>query len=129
MNRNTDIAPRGKGPTSQYIPFQGVEHIERPISKPLPESLLAPIYRAYLDAVKAGDKNPTQGAVIWTRLCVNLLKGKESIGYHGNGFAWWGYMLTNAGFGAKKYDCGPLVCEMGYRQLAERMGEPLPLPE
>ncbi len=97
--------------------------------KRLPESLLAPIYRAYLDAVQVGDKNPQLGAVIWTRLCMNLIKGKESRGYRGNGFAWWGELLDNAGFGAKKYNCGPLVCEMGYKQLVERMGEPLPIPK
>ncbi len=86
----------------------------------LPESILASIYRAYLDTVRAGDKNPYLGAVIWTRLCINLAKGKESPGYRGNGFAWWGELLDNAGFGAKKYDNGPRVCQMGYDQLVER---------
>ncbi len=89
-------------------------------AKPLPEGILAPIYRAYLDAVQAGDGQPQLGAVIWTRLCINLAKGKESIGYHGNGFAWWATMLDNAGFGAKKYDNGPRVCQIGYDQLVER---------
>ncbi len=97
--------------------------------KCLPEGILAPIYRAYLDAVAAGDGQPQLGAVIWTRFCINLAKGKESIGYRGNGFAWWSTMLDNAGFGAKMYNCGPLVCEIGYKQLVECMGEPLPIPK
>ena len=80
--------------------------------KKLPEGILAIVLRCYDDCIQAGDKHPEHGGTLWTRMPLRLFQEHGS-----GGFKWWIELLEASGFTAKKYDNGPLVCQMAYDQL------------